>query len=102
MTYIRLDEHRAVPNGQVFVSFATMIRVSLNPSYTGLKLLGHEVVHSPMGRTMRTSNLKLVVAQLIKKVFPSFGIQTFSPSYTPIHDLIMNGQVVEGVQNFRY
>jgi hypothetical protein len=52
--------------------------------------------------TMQTSNLKLMVAQLIKKVFPIFGIQTFSASYTSIHDLIMNGQVVEGVQNFRY
>jgi len=57
MTYIRLDEHHAVPNGQVFVLFATVIRVSLNPSYTRLKWLGHEGVHSPMGRTMRTSNL---------------------------------------------
>jgi len=55
-----------------------------------------------MGCTMRTSNLKLMVAQLIKNVFPIFDIQTFSASYTPIHDLIMNGQVVEGVQNFRY
>ena len=57
MTYGRLDEHHAVPNGQVFVSYATMIRVSLNPSYTGLKLLGHEGLRSPVGRTMRTSNL---------------------------------------------
>jgi hypothetical protein len=55
-----------------------------------------------MGCTMQTSNLKLMVAQLVKKVFPVFGIQTFSASYTPIHDLIMNGQVVEGFQNFRY
>jgi len=38
---------------------------------------------------MRTSNLKLMVAQLIKKVFPIFGIQTFSASYISIHDLIM-------------
>ena len=46
---------------------------------------------------MWTSNLNLMVAQLIKKVFPIFGIQTFSASYTPIHDLIVNGQVVERV-----
>ena len=55
-----------------------------------------------MGCNMQTSNLKLMVEQLIKEVSPIFGIQTFSALYTPIHDLIMTGQVVEPVQNFRY
>jgi hypothetical protein len=34
---------------------------------------------------MQTSNLKLMVAQLIKKVSPFFGIQTFSALYTATH-----------------